>query len=265
MPATSRVQLGDWYDYPQYFDMIFRDETATEVDFIRAAMKRYSPGKHRRFYEPGCGSGRLVVAMAADGFQVTGSDLSKPSLRYLRNKLRRRKLQAQLVLGDMTTYVTPQSVDGAFCTFNTFRHLMTQEAAISHLTAVARSLRQGGIYILGFHIIPLDADEYCIERWRAVHGKTRVSMTLRVLDSDREERWEQVRISLKATTPAKTFQCRTEFPMRLYTLEQAVSMLAEVPQLELVGVHDFSYDIDQTRELDDELVDAIFILRKRGD
>lgn len=262
MGSTSRVQVADWYDYPQYFDMIFRDETADEVSFFKDAMERYCLTSGKRVYEPGCGSGRLVVGMAAEGYDVVGLDMNRPSLRYLRQKLRRRGLSATLVQGDMTTYVTEPRADAAFCTFNTFRHLMTEQAALDHLRAVAASLHPGGIYILGFHIIPLDAEEFCIERWKAAHAQTRVSMTLRVLDHNREERWEQVRISLTATGPQKTLRCRTDFPMRLYTVEQAESLLRKAREFEIAGVHDFSYDIDESREIDDDLTDAIFILRK---
>ena len=27
--------MADWYDHPQYFDMVFRDETPAEVSFFR--------------------------------------------------------------------------------------------------------------------------------------------------------------------------------------------------------------------------------------
>ncbi|XZE53032.1 class I SAM-dependent methyltransferase [Planctomycetaceae bacterium SH139] len=257
------MKLSNWYDYPQYFDMVFRDETAYEVDFFEAAFTKYASGPVRRLYEPGCGSGRLVVAMAALGYEVCGLDLSKPSLSYLRRKLRRRGLTAELVEGDMLEYQPTETIDAAFCTFNTFRHLLSQEAALTHLRSVARSLRPGGIYILGFHIIPLDADEDCIERWRAKHGKTAVTTTLQVVDFNRDERRERLRVTLTAKTEAKTIRCRTEFPLRLYTHQQVEQLFQQLPEYELVGIHDFDYAIDESRELDDDLTDAVFVLRKR--
>jgi SAM-dependent methyltransferase len=257
------VKLANWYDYPQYFDMVFRDETAQEMEFFEAAFERYADGPVQRLYEPGCGSGRLVVASAARGYDVIGLDLSKAMLRYLRRKLRRRGLQAELVHGDMVDYRTAEPVDAAFCTFNTFRHLMDDEAAIGHLNSVAASLRSGGIYILGFHLIPLDAFETCIERWKAKHGPTTVHTTLRVLDFDRRTRSEQIRISVTAKYHAKTVRCRAEFPLRLYTHEQVSDLLSRLTDFELVGVHDFDYDIDGTCPIDEDLMDAVFVLRKR--
>ena len=62
-PAKA-VQLADWYDYPQYFDMVFRDETAMEVAFFEEAFKKFAIGKVKRVLEPGCGSGRRPFTRA---------------------------------------------------------------------------------------------------------------------------------------------------------------------------------------------------------
>ncbi len=260
--SVAKSTAGDWYDYPQYFDLAFRDETPAELEFFQQAFTRYSDRDIYRVYEPGCGSGRLVVGMASLGYDVVGLDLNKKSIDYLRRKLQRRGLNAELLLEDMIHFQTSSLVDAAFCTFNTFRHLLTEEDAVQHLRSVAGSLRPGGIYILGFHIIPLDAEEECTERWRAKHGKTSVSITLRVTDFNRRKRREQIRISLLARTGEKTIRCRTDYSMRLYTLAQVESMLAQVPEFQVAGVHDFDYQIDEPRQWDDDLCDTVLVLKK---
>lgn len=259
------AEFANWYDYPQYFDMVFRDETAAEVDFFLAAFGRYARGPVRRVLEPGCGSGRLVTAMAARGFDVEGIDLSRPALDYLRRKLRRRGLQATLHETDFTRIELPGSFDAAFCTFNTFRHLTREADAVSHLRSVADALRPGGIYILGLHVIPLDADPECTERWKANHGSTRVHVTLRVREFDRRRRVEQIEVLLTATTPRRTVRCRTRFPLRLYTMKQMLRTLEQVPSLSIAGIFDFDYDLESPRIADDDLVDSVFVLRKDGD
>lgn len=254
----------NWYDYPQYFDLAFRDETADEVRFFEGAFAEYAHGPVRRLFEPGCGSGRLVVAMAARGYHVTGLDLSQPSLEYLRRKLRRRGLAATLVHGDMTAFALRRPVDAAFCTFNTFRHLLTDQAALDHLHAMAAAIRPGGLYILGFHIIPLDADEECIERWKASHAGTEVSITLKVTSFDRRQRLERLRASVTARRPSgATIRCKSEFSLRLYTAAQVRRLLAHVDAFEVAEIFDFDYDLQATRELDNDLTDALFVLRRR--
>ena len=262
--STGAVQLVDWYDYPQYFDMVFRDETAMEVAFFEEAFKRFATGKVKRVLEPGCGSGRLVTEMAARGYKVSGIDLSTRSLRYLRNRLARRGLSAKLYETDFTNIDLPDQFDAAFCTFNTFRHLTDEASAVSHLRSVAKHLRPGGLYILGFHIIPLDVEETCIERWTAKHAQTTVHVTLRVTEFIRRKRLEQIRVTVTAKRPHDTLKLRTEFPLRLYTASQAMKTLNSVPEFEIASIHDFNYEIDEPIELNDECVDTIFILRKKG-
>lgn len=263
-PSSKHAKSNDWYDYPQYFDMVFRDETPAEVAFFQKAFAKYCGGQVRRVLEPGCGSGRLVVAMAELGHECCGLDLSKPMLRYLRNRLRRKELTAETVHGDMTRMQFDRPFDAAFCTFNTFRHLPNDADAEAHLRSVADSLTSGGIYILGFHQIPLDADEDCIERWTASAGGTKISVTLRVIDFDRQSRQETLRVSMKANKRnGKVQRIRSEFPLRLYTASQTKRLFEKVDDVfEIAGVFDFDYDIDEPRQFDDDLTDAVFVLRR---
>lgn len=257
-------QPTDCYDYPQYWDLAFRSETKLEADFIEDACQKYCKFRVKRMLEPGCGGGRLVVEMAARGYDMTGIDLSKPSIDYLSKRLARRKLDAHVTTADMTTFVPRRKMDAAFCTFNTFRHLTTEAAATQHLEHVAQSLCPGGIYILGFHLLPPDADEECIERWSAKHGKTKVTMTLRVLDFDRRARLETIRFSLRVRSGKRDLKLQSDYQYRIYTAAQFQTLLHLVPEFELCDVYDFWYDIDEPLSLSNELGDAVFILRKRS-
>ena len=249
----------------QYFDMLFRDETPHEVDFFEQAFERIAKRKVHRLLEPGCGSGRLVVAMAQKGYDVTGLDLSDPMLQYVRRRLRRKHLTASTVNGDMTDMRLGQKYDAAFCTFNTFRHLLTERAAESHLRSVADHLHSGGIYILGLHLIPNDACESCIERFTCNYGGTRLSTTIKVVDFNRRARQETLRVSVKATKRSGRIErVRSEFPLRLYTAAQIKRLFNKIDDvLELAAIHDFSYDIEETQTLDDDLLEPLFVFRKR--
>ena len=263
-PSRGRATQADWYDYPQYYDLSFRSETRLEADFIEAACRKYAAFPVRRLLEPACGSGRLVAELAARGYQLTGLDLSQPSLNYLRRRLSRRKLSAQVFRADMADFRLDQPIDAAYCTFDGFRHLLSEEAARQHLQCVSDALRPGGIYILGFHLLPPDAAEDCTERWSAQHGRTRVTVTLRVLATDRRRRLEQLRVCLLVRSAQRTLRLRHDFPLRMYTARQFRRLLDRVPSLELCDVYDFWYEIDHPLELNDQISDTVFILSKRG-
>lgn len=260
--STPFVQES-WYDSPGLYDLAFRSETRAEADFIEAACRKYCRFPVRHLLEPACGTGRLIAALAARGYRVTGCDLSRPSLEYSRQRLLRRGLRARLVHADMADFSLAKPAGAAYCTFDSFRHLLTEETARRHLECVARSLRCGGIYILGFHLLPPDAAEECTERWSERRGRTQVTVTLRVLATDRRRRVETLRVSLLARSAGKVCRLRDDFSFRMYTATQFRRLLAKVPSLELCDVYDFWYEIEHPLALNDEMSDCVFILRKR--
>jgi SAM-dependent methyltransferase len=266
MPQPT-VLKASWYDHPKYFDIAFSSETRMEADFIEAACTKYCPFPAKRMLEPACGTGRLVTEMAARGYDMTGIDLSEPSTEFLKRRLARKKLQATVRVDDMADFRLPSPVDAAFCTFNSFRHLTTEKAARRHLECVADSLRPGGIYILGLHLLPLDVDEESTERWTERQGNTQVTVTFRVLEADRRSRIEQIRVSMLVREgrdeKMKTIRLRDEFPLRMYTPAQFRRLLNSVPAFELCDIYDFWYEIDHPLEFNDDLADSVFILRKR--
>lgn len=260
---VSKSTTGNWYDYPQYFDLAFSDETQAEADFFPAAARKYAQGPVRRWLEPGFGGGRLIVEMTRRGYDLVGFDNNPRALAYVQQRVKRANQSAELFLGDLTDFKLARLVDSAFCTFNTFRHLLSEEAALAHLRCVADAVRPGGIYILGLHLLPPDAAEECIERWSATRGQTKVTFTLRVTATDRRKREERLRVNMLVRSPSKELRLATEFPLRMYTAAQFKKLLAAAPQWELCDVYDFWYEIDEPLKLTNELSDTVFVLRRR--
>jgi SAM-dependent methyltransferase len=262
--ARSHILQANWFDYPQYYDIAFQATTKQEADFIEAACRKYCPFAVRRFLEPACGSGRLMTTLAARGYQVTGFDLSQPALSYLRRRLARRLLHAETFKAEMSDFRLSRPVDAAYCTVTTFRHLLTEQAARGHLTCVAGSLRPGGIYVLGFHLLRLDLNKEDVLRWTERRGETKVTVTLRVLRIDRRRRLENFRVSLLVRHRGpKEVRLRHEFQLRTYTARQFRRLLDSVPSLELCDVYDSRYDIEHPLSLNDEMAYSVFVLRRR--
>ena len=164
--------------------------------------------------EPACGSGRLVAELAHRGYRLTAFDLNPQALGFLRRRLARRHLQATTFAADMSDFRLARPLDAAYCPINTFRHLLTEQAARSHLQCVADALRPGGIYVLGLHLLPLDTAQESIERWTERRGQTQVTVTLRVLATDRRRRIEDLRVSVlvRRGTKELSFPARVSVP-----------------------------------------------------
>jgi SAM-dependent methyltransferase len=259
----SRVLVASWYDYPQYYDIAYQTDTRREADFIEAACRKYCPFEVRRFLEPACGTGRLITELAARGYQVAGFDISQPALSYLRRRLARRRLHAKTFEADMSNFRLGRPVDAAYCTVNTFRLLLTEQAARAHLQCIADSIRPGGIYVLGLHLLPSDVDEENGERWTEWRGGTKVTVTLRVLRTNRRRRINDLRVCLLARRGSNKVRLRHEFQFRMYTASQLRRLLGSVPSLQLCDVYDFSYNIEKPSVLNDEMADSVFVLRRR--
>jgi len=261
--TTAKVEPEkSWYDYPHYYDVGFREDTPREAKFFEKAFAKYIPGKVKRVFEPGCGSGRLVVEMAERGFQVTGLDLNQPALDYCKEQLDKKGLKATLMKGDMTAFELKRPADAAFNTINTFRHLLSEEDAVKHLKCVAANLRPGGIYILGLHLLPTGGDFYGSEKWKAKEGRTQINYSLTVVDSLPKQRHEKLRITMTIKKGKSVVRVSDHFTLRLYNYKNIKTLFAQVPELVLRDVYDFWYEIDEPQKLDGNIADSVFILQK---
>lgn len=264
--STSAKKRPDWYDYPEYYDLFFQEDTPREVEFLQKAFDRFAVGPVKRIIEPACGTGRLVIGLAELGYDVAGFDLNENALGFLRKRLAKKKLQADVYQANMIDFTVKRPYDVALNTFNTVRHLLTEADAVAHLRAVAAAVRPGGLFFLGLHVMPHDADDHCIERWKVKKGKTQVSFTLQVVEWQQRARLERLRVSMlirKGEQPPLRVQ--TEMTLRSYTLPQLRKLLAEVPEFELCQSYDFWYEIDEPIKLDRESSDILLVLRRRSD
>ena len=157
----------------------------------------------------------------------------------------------------------PTPFDAAYCTFNSFRLLLTEQAGAPPSSVCCRKPATGRHYVLGFHLLPLDASEESIERWT------------RGMDRRKSPRPCECFPPIAAAgsssfglvclcAGAKVIRLRDEFSFRMYTASQFRRLLATVPSLELCDVYDFWYEIDHPLEFNDDRADTVFILRKRA-
>lgn len=251
------------YDAPGYWDLAFSDETQPEADFLDDVARQLCEQPVNSVLEIGCGGGRQTLEMSRRGYDVTALDLSPACVKWTQRRLKRSQQKANVLCADMSDFELDRPVDLAHCLVNTFRHLTSEQAAQRHLHCVAAALKSGGLYILGFHLLPPDAEEFDCERWTIHKGATRVTTTIRVLEFSRRRRLETVRFSLKVTTPKRVVRLETDHILRIYRADQFRRLLRSVSEFELLGVYDFCYELANPLPLNDDLGDAVFILRRR--
>jgi SAM-dependent methyltransferase len=130
--------LTELYElHPELYDRAFRWDIEEEVDWL---LGRLGPDC-RSVLEPGCGSGRVLEALARRGVEAVGIDRS-PAMVELADA---RGLDASLA--DMTDFDLGRAFDGAVCPINTLAHLSPRELA-RHLDRMGRHLRPGARYLV---------------------------------------------------------------------------------------------------------------------
>ena len=129
--------------------------------------------------------------------------------------------------------------DGAYCTVDTFRHLVTDQEAVSHLQSVNRALIGNGIYILGLHVLPRRGVRNKVFRWQGERGRLRVNTTIKVLKVDSRKREETLAYILRVSKPSDTSTYRSVYKLRTYTLDQ-FKKIAATGGFEIRSVYDVS-------------------------
>jgi len=254
---------GSIYDYPKYYDVLFGSDWKAEHDFLRACFARYAKRPVKRLFEPACGTGRLLLRFAQDGYEVAGLDLNSKAVDYCNRRLARFGLAGCVWVGDMANFRVKGKFDAAFNTINSFRHLPDEKSALGHLKCMHEALGKGGLYILGFHLTPNRPPRCTEESWTARRGHLQVNSLMRTLSLDRQRRKETVYLQFDVYTPLRSLRIADEFSFRTYTWEQFRRLLQRAGGWEVVATHDFAYRIDEPIIVDDYTEDVVFVLRRK--
>lgn len=103
----------------------------------------------RRVLDLGCGTGRHLVYLAKEGFEVCGVDISPTGLEYTRRWLEAEGLKAELKQSDMTEIPYPDEFfDGAISIHVIYHGTLAQMRKA--LAELYRTLKPGGLALVTF-------------------------------------------------------------------------------------------------------------------
>ena len=112
--------------------------------------QNYAALSHGPLLELACGSGRLLVPLARDGYTLTGVDSSQEMLALARERLQQEELLSRvtLVQQDITSLKLPQEYRLAFIALGSFGHITTRKAQQHALHAIRAHLATHGTLII---------------------------------------------------------------------------------------------------------------------
>jgi ubiquinone/menaquinone biosynthesis C-methylase UbiE len=210
--------------------------------------------------ELGCGTGRLLLPLAAAGYQVTGVDLSPEMLEIARRKVQDQGLEGQvsLVQQDMRKLNLEDRYHMAFAAINTFMSLADTRDQVAALTRIREHLVPGGLLLLDLFNPDLcrllDAQgQLVLEKVMAEPETGHSLIKFRSQIVDPVEQQIHVTVILDSIDSAGQVQ-RTLFPYSLrFLYRQELELLLEQTGFQLEALYG-SYDLDKFTADSDKMI-----------
>lgn len=203
----SRAKLYD-ERVAKYYELIPLSKDRRDLEFYLGYARQASG----RVLELGCGTGRILLALAAAGLEVVGLDLSEAMLAKCREKLQAQPAEVQrrarLLHGDMTDFNLGERFALVIIPFRPFQHLLGVEQQLACLGSIARHLAPKGRLV--FDVFQPDLrrlhDSVYRQETDEVPERTladgrRFRVTSRVLAFRRAEQINEVELIYHITSP----------------------------------------------------------------
>lgn len=140
---SSDYKVGDLiYDANIYDGM---NSSLDDLQFY----KRWLPkSKDARILELCCGTGRLTLPIAKDGYDISGVDYTSSMLDQANMKASEAELEIRFVEADIRTLNLQEKYDLIFIPFNSIHHLYKNEDLFKVFDVVKKHLKDGGLFLL---------------------------------------------------------------------------------------------------------------------
>ena len=246
----------DNYDlFARFYDLFYGqggDDLAMYRDFALAA--------DGPILELGCGTGRLLVALARQGHRITGLDVSHASLERARAKAKEGGLEGYvtLVQGDLRDFDLPDRFALAVIPINTFMHCYDIEQQLACLRCVRRALRSNGQLVVDVYHpdlpVLLEADGRLVSDGSVLDPETGHTI----------QRTTHRRLDMASQTQHTTFVLdevaadgmvrRTSFPFRMrFVFRFEMELLLRLAGFSLEAVYG-SYELEPFEGASDKMV-----------
>jgi SAM-dependent methyltransferase len=247
----------DWYDRAEVYDILFDWGRERERAFVLEASKRWGIREPRRILEPFCGSGMMLRAMP--GLAV-GLDINRHMLAYAGRSCRVFRADAAHFS------VREAGFDLGLCLVDSFRHLLSDEEAHSHFRCMARALRPGAVYVLGFDLAGDLEGDISTEEWSAQRGDTEIHARIGGLgDADPVSRIETVRFLLDIRRGVEQERLEDLKPMRVYSRADFLRLLTVDGSFDIAAAFDGrKYNPDLAVAYEEIAGSCVLVLRRTG-
>ena len=140
---NCKYKVGDLiYDANVYDGM---NNDLTDLKFY----KKWLPKKKEaRILELCCGTGRLTLPIAKDGYKISGVDITSSMLDQANAKALEAGLTIDFIKADIRTLDLPEKYDLIFIPFNSIHHLYQNDDFFQVFNVVKSHLKENGLFLL---------------------------------------------------------------------------------------------------------------------
>lgn len=140
---NSKYKVGDLIYEANIYDGMNTD--LTDLKFYKKWLPK---NKDARILELCCGTGRLTLPIARDGYKICGVDISSSMLKQAKEKASEIGLEVDFIEADIKTLNLSEKYDLIFIPFNSIQHLYKNEDLFQALNTVKKHLKENGLFLL---------------------------------------------------------------------------------------------------------------------
>ena len=142
-----RNWFKDWFSSPYYYKLYQNRDESEANAFIETLIQYLNPKPGSRMLDVACGRGRHSKALADMGFDVTGIDISLPSIEEAKQN---ENEHLQFFLHDMRLPFYINYFEYAFNFFTSFGYFRTRREHDDALRTIAQSLKENGLFVIDY-------------------------------------------------------------------------------------------------------------------
>ena len=140
----------NWNNFAEYYDWEF-SQVCTQQQKDISMWKRFAAEFGGPILEICCGSGRITLPLADEGYEITAIDYSENLINILKSKISKSH-KITPIMADMRNFEIDKKFPFAFISYASFQQLLTLHDQIECLNTINRHLENGAI--LAFDITP---------------------------------------------------------------------------------------------------------------
>ncbi len=101
----------------------------------------------KRILDVCCGTGTMCELLSAEGFEMSGVDLSAEMIRQAKKKASRKRLNIRYEVGDAASFDMGEQYDAAFSFFDSLNNILDAEHLQAAFHRIAAHIKSGGSFI----------------------------------------------------------------------------------------------------------------------